>query len=117
MFTLKRKTSFTILAAVCALFSISGSAQTALPGSKLTPAVSKRPVPENWHLNRNFVDGEGDTSERSISVVDNVNFSMCVMQGTVKVNGWKRSEVRVFVKNGSRIGIKVLEKDAKSQNP
>ena len=68
-------------------------------------------------MNRHTPGGDGETSEKSISVVANVNFSMCVTQGTLQINGWKRNEVRVFIKDGSRIGIGVLEKDVKSQSP
>ena len=47
----------------------------------------------------------------------NVNFRLCVTRGTLKVNGWKRNEVRVFVKDGSKFGFKVLEKNDKTQSP
>jgi hypothetical protein len=59
----------------------------------------------------------GDTSERSIKVDNNVNLTLCVTQGTVKVNGWNRSEVRVFVQDGSKFGFKVQLKSPKSGDP
>src|SRR5437763_2440547 len=117
MATLKIKISFAILAAVCASLSISGHAQTPSPGPKVTPVVPAPPSRGQWPLNRRFARDDGDTTEKSITVVDNVNFSMCVRQGTLQINGWKRNEVRVFVKDGSRISIIVPEKDTKSQNP
>lgn len=61
--------------------------------------------------------GDGVTSERSIAVDRNANLKMCVVEGDLKINGWHRAEIRVFVKNGSRIGIRVLEKDPSSGMP
>ncbi len=52
----------------------------------------------------------GDNYERSIEVAPNANLSLCVVQGLLRVNGWKRNEVRVFVKKGSPVGFKVLER-------
>ena len=43
--------------------------------------------------------------------------SLCVSGGNLKINGWDRNEVRVFVNEGSAIGFKVLENDKKSQLP
>lgn len=59
----------------------------------------------------------GDTSEKSIIVDSGVNLSLCVTQGTVKVNGWNRSEVRVFVQDGSKFGFKVQLKSPKTGAP
>ena len=59
----------------------------------------------------------GDTSEKSIKVDSNVNLSLCVTQGKIKVNGWNRSEVRVFVHDGSKFGFKVLQKSMKTSDP
>ncbi len=53
---------------------------------------------------------DGHTSERAIAVDPNVNLSICVTQGSLKINGWNRKEVRVFVKDGAKFGFKVLEK-------
>jgi hypothetical protein len=55
------------------------------------------------------------TSERSIDVDPNVSIKMCVAQGNLKINGWERNEVRVFVKSGRYPGFRVLEKDEKSK--
>lgn len=52
------------------------------------------------------------TTERSIEVDPNVNLRVCVSEGTIKVNGWDRGEVRVFVRSGRLPGFKVLEKDS-----
>ena len=57
------------------------------------------------------------TSEKSLAVDPNANIKICVLEGNLRINGWERSEMRVFVKNGTRIGMKVLEKNAASGKP
>lgn len=52
----------------------------------------------------------GETTEKAIAVDKKVNISLCVTQGNLKVNGWNRDEVRVFVSEGAKFGFKVLEK-------
>lgn len=59
----------------------------------------------------------GKTSEKFITVEPKVNISIPCVEGNVKINGWDRSEVRVFVKEGSPIGFKVAEKHPKSGKP
>lgn len=59
----------------------------------------------------------GDTSERSIKVDSSVNLSLCVTQGTVNVNGWSRSEVRVYVQDGSKFAFNVRDKNATTGDP
>jgi hypothetical protein len=54
----------------------------------------------------------GDTYERSIAVTPNVNFNLCVTEGHLKVNGWGRNEVRVYVENGSKFNFKIIDKAA-----
>jgi hypothetical protein len=54
------------------------------------------------------------TTEKFIAVDPNVSIKMCVTDSNVKVNGWERNEVRVFVRSGRLPGFKVLEKDHKS---
>ena len=59
----------------------------------------------------------GETYEKSIAVDPRTAVSLCVTQGDVKVNGWSRNEVRVFVREGSRIGFTVQQKSPKSGLP
>lgn len=59
----------------------------------------------------------GDTFERSIAVDPRINISLCVTQGDVKINGWSRNEVRVFVKDGSKIGFDTLQKGHQNDKP
>lgn len=46
-----------------------------------------------------------------------LSVKMCIHDGRVEINGWNRSELRVFVKNGSRFALRVLEKDGASGLP
>lgn len=59
-----------------------------------------------------FPQTDGVTSEKSVMVDPNVNIKLCVGEGNLKINGWERDEVRIFVKDGSKIEVKVLEKDS-----
>ena len=61
--------------------------------------------------------GDGVTTEKAVPADRSVNVKLCVLEGRLKINGWQRDEVRVFVKNGSKFGFKVLEKDPESMKP
>ena len=57
-------------------------------------------------------------SEKAIAVDGNVNIKLpCIAQAKVTINGWERNEIRVFVKNGSKIAFRVHEKDPTSGKP
>ena len=56
-------------------------------------------------------------SEKAIAVDANVNISLCVTGGNIKVNGWDRNEVRVFVNGGHSVGFKVLQKSKQTEKP
>lgn len=73
--------------------------------------MPKFPVPGQFPIGIEW--GTGTTTERSISVDAKVNLKMCVTQGTVKVNGWSRNEVRAFVSDGSKFAFRVLQKSMK----
>ena len=60
---------------------------------------------------------DGKTSEKSIAVDKNITVQLCVTQGTVKINGWNRGEVRVFIKDGAKFGFKVTQKSMHSDAP
>lgn len=58
------------------------------------------------------------SSEKALAVDPNVNIKLpCISQARVTVNGWQRSEIRVFIRNGSNINFKVHEKDPKTKKP
>ncbi len=89
-------------------------AADAVVGQEKAPpkAVKTRPLPAPGPEAPGFFNGDGVTSERSISVDPNVAIKLCVSEGSLKINGWNRDEVRVFVKNGRKFGMKPLEKSA-----
>ncbi len=76
------------------------------------PEPSVRPAPARYP---SYTGGE--TSEKSIKVDNSVNINLCILQGSVKVNGWKRSEIRVFVSEGTKFGFRVQETNQKSGDP
>jgi hypothetical protein len=95
-----------MIAAVTVLFTLTVSAQgpwagPAVPGFIGTPSpeLPVQPMPS------------GETMERSIAVHKDVNLSLCVTQGNLKITGWNRNEVRVYVQDGAKFGFKVLEKN------
>jgi len=104
-----------ILAAVPTILSAQNT-PTAPPAKPEKPAKTEKfeRISRNWAAK--LMVG-GDTSERSIKVDSNVNLSLCVTQGTIKVNGWNRNEVRVFVQDGSKFGFKVQLKSPKTGDP
>jgi hypothetical protein len=80
-----------------------------LPVAKPAPAAAPMPPTP--------LPGGGEYYEKSLVVDAKVNVGMCVLTGDVKINGWDRNEVRVFIKDGSNINISVRQKDAKSGQP
>lgn len=62
-------------------------------------------------------DFEFDTTEKAIIVDPKINISLCVQGGNIKINGWERDEVRVFVNEGSPVGFKVLQKNRQTEKP
>lgn len=58
-----------------------------------------------------------ETTERSLKVDPTINLTVCVTEGTVKVNSWKRDELRVFVQDGSKFGFKVSQKSETTGDP
>jgi hypothetical protein len=64
-----------------------------------------------------FVWSRGDSSERAITVDNNVNMTLCVTQGNLKINGWNRAEIRVVVREGSKFSFKVQYKNPTSGLP
>jgi hypothetical protein len=58
-----------------------------------------------------------DSNERSLKVDSSVNLTLCVNEGTVNINSWKRNELRVFVHDGSKFAFKVSQKSEKTGDP
>ncbi|MGQ0543520.1 MAG: DUF4097 family beta strand repeat-containing protein [Blastocatellia bacterium] len=79
------------------------------------PKPETAPTPDKVYSEHSKI--KASTSEKSISVDSNVNIKLCVSNGNLRVNGWERNEVRVFVKSGRKPSIRVQEKDAASGKP
>src|SRR3954451_7016003 len=69
------------------------------------------PAPPPEHLAPLPVLPRFDVTERAIAVDKNVNFTLCVTSGNVKINGWSRGEIRAVVREGARFGFKVQHKN------
>lgn len=59
----------------------------------------------------------GEDYERAIAVSPTVNVSLCVVEGKLSINGWRRDEVRIYVHQGAQFGFKVLEKSSTDSKP
>jgi hypothetical protein len=129
MTIVKAKVSIYIAVFVCIVAaSMPALAQTPAPTAQPVPPVtpSRERVPRQPFPGKVKVKefppeppqvGETGTYEKSVKVDPKVNLSMCVTEGNVKVNGWSRSEVRVFVKDGSPFALKVMQKGPRSGDP
>ena len=100
-----------LLAPVSLVF---GQAVGVQPKVVVAPHKQKYKVKQK---NESVSNGEESFAEKSIAVVDpRVNIYLCVAEGNLKITGWERNEIRVFVSNGSEIGFKVQQKN-KQNNP
>ncbi len=51
-----------------------------------------------------------DTTERSMKVDPAINLEFsCVIEGKIKVNGWNRNEIRVFVADGNKFSFRTAQ--------
>ena len=78
------------------------------------PKIHTPPSPVPGATVPRFFNHNGETIERSMAVDPAVAVKLCIAQGDLKINGWNRNEVRVFVKNGHEFKMKPLEKSAES---
>ncbi|MEO6333940.1 MAG: hypothetical protein ABIO91_03075, partial [Pyrinomonadaceae bacterium] len=79
-----------------------GVCSASLYGQKEPPNLPKPPkakihLPPPGTESPGFFDGERITSEKSMVVDANVAIKLCVGEGDLRINGWRRNEVRVFV--------------------
>jgi hypothetical protein len=77
------------------------------PKEKIHPPIPGEGTP-------GFFDNDGVTSEKSMMVDGNVAIKLCVSQGDLKINGWHRNEVRVFVKDGRKFRLEAREKSVET---
>ncbi len=92
---------------------------SAVFGQTAPPKIpSKIEAPKPVWKNANRIRNEGDTpAEKSIAVSANVNISLCVSDGNLKINGWERNEVRAYVSDGSQVGFTIIEKSKENAAP
>jgi Putative adhesin len=108
---------------VLSMLAVSLAAVLALPGLAQPPHSGPTPPKPkgDWVSPKSPpafpINFGGDTSERSIAVDSGVKLSLCMTQGNLKINGWGRSEVRVFIRDGSDIGIKTLQTNPRTAGP
>jgi hypothetical protein len=85
------------------------------PTPEKFPRPVRAPLPRRQPNAKKIVVNESETpAERSITVEPKVNLTVCITEGSVKINGWDRDEVRAFVSEGSEVGFKVAQKNVKS---
>ncbi len=88
------------------------------PNSKIvTVPLPRSTPPKNSEAKKIIVNESGTPAEKSVSVAPKVNITLCVKEGTVKINGWERDEIRAFVDGGSQVGFKIAQKNTKSGQP
>ncbi len=59
----------------------------------------------------------GGATEKSLRVDSNLNLGLCVSEGTITVNSWKRNELRVFVHDGGKFDFKISQYNEKTGDP
>lgn len=98
--------------------TIKPTPRPATPPHRTTPIPMVRPTPRPpiTHSRRSMrVHNEGIApAERAIATDSKVNISLCVSEGTVKINGWDRDEIRAFVDGGSEVGFLIRSKNRQS---
>ncbi|NNE65642.1 MAG: DUF4097 family beta strand repeat protein, partial [Pyrinomonadaceae bacterium] len=78
----------------------------------------KVPIRASFHKTNGIFArfGVGDT-EKAIAVSPKVFVSFCVSSAPVKINGWKRKEVRAFVKGREDLKFRVRERNRSDKKP
>ncbi len=110
---------FAIALCLAALIAVDANAQS--PAPKLPKKAQTRVEAPSPPSSKDFPEpamiGRG-VSEKALAVDANVNIKLpCISQAKVSINGWERNEIRVFIKNGSKIGFRVHEKDPVNGKP
>ena len=88
------------------------------PPAKPSPTAPEAPLSrKSFPLPKPAPEPRG-SYEKSIKVDGSVNVRLgCVLEGTVKANGWNRNEVRVFVKDGNKFAFNTKQKSSKTNEP
>lgn len=92
-------------------------ASAQVPNPPRRAIVEKPRTNKVWKVGKKVQNESPIPAEKSIAVDANVNISLCVETGNLKVNGWQRDEVRAFVSKGSQLGFKSLQQSKQSGKP
>lgn len=111
--SLKIRHLFCLLLVLCLAGALHESAHGQKDKPPKTPKTKELPMP-GAEPQPGFFNGDNYTSERSMMVDPQVTIKLCVSAGNLKINGWRRHEVRVFVKHGRKFQLKQLETNAES---
>lgn len=82
-----------------------------------TPEIAETPQvpPPNWSRGKRVENDNDVPFEKSIEVDSKVNIGLCVSEGNIRINGWDRNEIRVFVNRGSKAGFRIVKKNAQNK--
>lgn len=112
------KLAISLCLAAVASVGAYGQATTVPKPVKKPPVRVESPAPPEPAERQDREVGVRNISEKAIAVDANVNIKLpCISQAKVTINGWDRNEIRVFIKNGSKIAFRVHEKDPVSGKP
>jgi hypothetical protein len=91
---------------------------TPAPTPKITSPVIVFPKPVPPKDTKKVVRNEADTpAEKSIATESKVIVNLCVLEGSVRINGWDRNEIRAYVADGSQVGFKIMQDNPKTKKP
>ena len=109
---------FSLLAFVCLNGAFVFAQGPPPPAAPKTVVVKPRVKPNKvWKTGKKIENQNSVPAEKSVVVENNVNLSLCVSEGNLKINGWDRSEIRAFVAGGSLVGFKILQKNKQDGKP
>ena len=81
----------------------------------VTPKPNPKPFPQTPKVEPpdppDVVWNDDIPFEKTIQVDEGVLINLCISEGNVKINGWERDELRVFINQGSKAGFKVHNKN------
>lgn len=102
---------------MCLAAGVAGAQTPTAPTPKARPVPADRSRPPTFPPSPGPDRGGRDTIEKAMAADPNVAVKLCISEGAVKINGWERNEVRVFVRNGRSFDFRSLEKDPETGKP
>lgn len=112
------KIIFSVFGVFAFFFTPNISAQTININPKIVIVPPKTPPVPGIRRTTKKVQNESEIpAEKFIAADAKVNISMCVSEGSVKINGWQHDEIRAFVAGGSDVGFSVRDKNAQTGKP